>query len=98
MTPREPGFGMAAHGTRATWCLPLTDEIDRLLAAGTPPTLGDLVRRLETIAIDRALAFTGGNRSRAARLLGMGRNTIARKIDELELNNRVMDQNKDARS
>ena len=45
---------MAAHGTRATWCIPLTDEINRLLAAGTPPTLGDLVRRLETIAIDRA--------------------------------------------
>jgi two-component system nitrogen regulation response regulator GlnG len=98
MTPREPRHAMAAHGTRATWCLPLTHEIDRLLAAGTPPTLGNLVRSLETIAIDRALAFTGGNRSRAARLLGMGRNTIARKIDELELNNRVMDQNKDARS
>ena len=95
MTPTTPGLAMAATGTRAAWSRPLTKEIDRLFAAGTPPTLGDLVRSLETIAIDRALVFTGGNRSRAARLLGMGRNTIARKIDELELNNRLMDQYKD---
>lgn len=41
-------------------------EIDRLLAAGLTPVLDDLVRRFEAIAIDRALAFTGGNRSYAA--------------------------------
>ncbi len=76
-----------ANGTRCQWHHPLAREIDRLLAAGTIPVLDDLARRFEAIAIDRALAFTGGNRSHAARLLGMGRNTIARKINELGLNN-----------
>ena len=89
---------MTANGRRYPWRLPLTREIDRLLAAGTPPALDDLLRTFESIAIDRALAFTGGNRSHAARLLGMGRNTIARKIAEQELNHRQPAQSNDARS
>ena len=85
-------------GTPRHWGHPLAREIDRLLAAGTTPVLDDLVRRFEAIAIDRALAFTGGNRSYAARLLGMGRNTITRKINELGLDNRQTVQSNDANS
>ena len=35
----------------------------------------------------RALARTGGRRIEAAQLLGMGRNTITRKIQELGIGN-----------
>ena len=88
MKPSLTGRPDAANGTGCHWGHPLAREIDRLLAAGTTPVLDDLVRCFEAIAIDRALAFAGGNRSHAARLLGMGRNTIARKINELGLDNR----------
>ena len=39
--------------------------------------------RCERALISKALARTGGRRIEAANLLGMGRNTITRKIAEL---------------
>ena len=95
MKPSLSGRPDAAKNPGRHWGHPLAREIDRLLAAGTTPVLDDLVRRFEAIAIDRALAFTGGNRSHAARLLGMGRNTIARKIHELGMDNRQPTQSGD---
>lgn len=98
MSASPPEKPAAANGSPRHWGHPLAREIDRLLAAGSTPVLDDLVRRFETIAIDRALAFTGGNRSHAARLLGIGRNTIARKINELGLDSRQTVQSNDANS
>ena len=40
-------------------------------------------RQFERALIIKALAHTGGRRIDAANLLGMGRNTITRKIQEL---------------
>ncbi len=45
--------------------------------------LDQLSRQFERSLISRALARTGGRRIEAANLLGMGRNTITRKIQEL---------------
>ena len=42
-----------------------------------------LGRQFERALISKALARTGGRRIEAANLLGMGRNTITRKIAEL---------------
>ena len=95
MKPSLSGRTDAAKSPGRHWGHPLASEFDRLLAAGSTPVLDDLVRRFESIAIDRALAFTGGNRSHAARLLGMGRNTIARKIHELGMDNRQTTQSGD---
>jgi two-component system nitrogen regulation response regulator GlnG len=39
---------------------------------------------LEKVILDCALEFTGGKRVEAARLLGLGRNTLTRKLKELE--------------
>ena len=44
-----------------------------------------LALRFEKTLIGRALAHTGGRRIEAANLLGIGRNTITRKIAELGL-------------
>jgi DNA-binding NtrC family response regulator len=49
--------------------------------SGTVPTLAELERR----AIDRALVATDGNVGRAARLLGIGRTTLYRRLNELGL-------------
>jgi two-component system nitrogen regulation response regulator GlnG len=44
-----------------------------------------LSRRFEAILIRTALRHTGGRRIEAAQRLGIGRNTITRKIQELGL-------------
>jgi len=45
----------------------------------------DLLRQFEKTLLARALAHTGGRRIEAAQLLGLGRNTLTRKIQELEI-------------
>jgi two-component system nitrogen regulation response regulator GlnG len=42
--------------------------------------------KLEKIMFDCTLDYTGGKRVEAARLLGLGRNTLTRKLKELEDN------------
>jgi two-component system nitrogen regulation response regulator GlnG len=44
-----------------------------------------MTRKLESALIDAALMHTGGKRVEAASRLGIGRNTITRKIQELGL-------------
>ena len=50
---------------------------------GLDQILDLLGRQFEKALIVKALAHTGGKRIDAANLLGMGRNTITRKIHEL---------------
>ena len=54
-----------------------------LPARGETGVLDQLARQFERALIAKALARTGGRRIEAANLLGMGRNTITRKIQEL---------------
>ena len=65
------------------WETGLEGEVDRLLAAGVDDVHGRLSQTFERILIARALARTGGRRIEAALALGIGRNTITRKIAEL---------------
>ncbi|WP_428828364.1 nitrogen regulation protein NR(I) [Azonexus sp. IMCC34842] len=65
------------------WESALEGEVDRLLARGVPDVHGVLAQTFERILISRALAHTGGRRIEAAQALGIGRNTITRKIAEL---------------
>jgi two-component system nitrogen regulation response regulator GlnG len=44
-----------------------------------------MTRQFERALIMKALAHTGGRRIEASQLLGMGRNTLTRKIQELEI-------------
>lgn len=45
----------------------------------------DALEEAESTLIEAALQFTNGHRQRAAKLLGYGRNTLSRKIKELNL-------------
>ena len=76
----------ALPSTLATnWEGALEDEVDRLLARGVPEIHHLLEQQFERILISRALAHTGGRRIEAAQALGIGRNTITRKIAELRI-------------
>ena len=57
----------------------------RLLAAGRQDVWEVLTRRFESRLILTALANTRGRRIEAAQKLGIGRNTITRKIQDLGL-------------
>ncbi len=72
-------------GVIGGWEEALAAEADRLLARGVPDIHGKLSDTFERILISRALAHTGGRRIEAAQALGIGRNTITRKIQELGL-------------
>lgn len=65
------------------WTEGLGLEVDRLLAQCPGEVFERLTRDFERTLIRRALGVTGGRRIEAAQLLGIGRNTITRKIQEL---------------
>ena len=67
------------------WMGQLEREVERAFARGETGIMDGLTREFEKALIGRALARTGGRRIEAANLLGMGRNTITRKIAELGL-------------
>ena len=68
-----------------SWESGLASEVDRLLSAGEGQVHEKLTNSVERVLILRALAHTGGRRIEAAQALGIGRNTITRKIHELGL-------------
>jgi two-component system nitrogen regulation response regulator GlnG len=69
----------------AGWEGPLEAEALALLATGRHDVWDALTRRFESKLILTALATTKGRRIEAAQKLGIGRNTITRKIQELNL-------------
>ena len=83
-TPDLPAeFRDQAATTSADWLAALEHEAERRLARGETGILDGLSRQFERALITKALERTGGRRIEAASLLGMGRNTITRKIAEL---------------
>jgi two-component system, NtrC family, nitrogen regulation response regulator GlnG len=69
----------------AGWLGDLEREARALLDAGSPEVWDTLNRQFEAKLILTALAATRGRRIEAAQRLGIGRNTITRKIQELGL-------------
>jgi two-component system nitrogen regulation response regulator GlnG len=75
----------ADAGVPPSWEGGLEAEAMELLAAGRHDVWDVLTRRFESRLILTALANTRGRRIEAAQKLGIGRNTITRKIQELGL-------------
>jgi two-component system nitrogen regulation response regulator GlnG len=75
----------AGAAVPADWLSSLALEADRLIAVQPGHVFDTLTRAFEGTLIRRALVATGGRRIEAAQLLGIGRNTITRKIQELGL-------------
>ena len=76
---------IADGGASSAWENGLELEAQSLLAAGRTDVWDALSRRFESRLILTALANTRGRRIEAAQKLGIGRNTITRKIQELGL-------------
>jgi two-component system, NtrC family, nitrogen regulation response regulator GlnG len=76
-------FRDQASASASDWVGALEQEVERRLARGESNILDSMGPQFERALIMRALAKTGGRRIDAANLLGMGRNTITRKIQEL---------------
>ena len=70
-------------GEKASWIALLETEAAQMLAAGQPEVMDALGRQFESALIKTALKHTHGRKNDAAVRLGIGRNTITRKIHEL---------------
>jgi len=75
------------------WLSALEQEAARRLSRGESGILDELSRQFERALITQALKKTGGRRIEAANLLGMGRNTITRKIQELGIDDAEKPEN-----
>jgi len=78
-----PELRESVDTTSGDWLAALAREADRRLAGGEKDIMENLSKSFEKTLIAKALAHTGGRRIEAAGLLGIGRNTITRKIGEL---------------
>jgi two-component system nitrogen regulation response regulator GlnG len=67
------------------WVAGMEREVRALLSSGQEGVWDTLTRRFESRMITAALDVTRGRRIEAAQRLGIGRNTITRKIQELGL-------------
>ncbi|MBT3147257.1 nitrogen regulation protein NR(I) [Neptunomonas phycophila] len=74
-----------AEVTTSNWEHALRNWADQQLAAGHKSILDSAVPSFEKIMIETALTHTAGRRRDAAELLGWGRNTLTRKIKELNM-------------
>jgi len=80
-----PAATAAQKNGHSSWESGLEAEALELLASGRHDVWEELTKRFESKLILTALANTRGRRIEAAQKLGIGRNTITRKIQELGL-------------
>ena len=83
--PTDLGGVTNATGLQDEWSRQLTAWADKRLAEGGAPLLDDALPEFERTLIRCALRKTEGGRQEAAKLLGWGRNTLTRKLKELDM-------------
>ncbi len=83
--PAELGGGDATARSGQEWTRSLASWVEGRLSAGETGLLETALPDFEKTLIRIALRQTGGHRQKAARLLGWGRNTLARKMKALNL-------------
>jgi two-component system nitrogen regulation response regulator GlnG len=79
------GAGMSALEGSSSWTESLRLSVLRLLEQDQIDVMNGLCKEFESVLIRTALKYTHGRRIEAAQKLGIGRNTITRKIQELGL-------------
>lgn len=68
-----------------SWQDALSEWVDQELMQGNSAILDTAMPEFEKIMLERALLFTQGHKQDAAKKLGWGRNTLTRKLKELEI-------------
>jgi two-component system nitrogen regulation response regulator GlnG len=85
LPPEVRGEGAELSAGEGDWRRALEREVASRLARGETDIAGPLTRDFESALIVKALQHTGGRRIEAAGLLGIGRNTLTRKVQELKI-------------
>ncbi len=85
--PPELKSTAGSVGDSSDWITPLRQWAEQRLNTGATAILDEAVPKFERMMIEVAMKKSGGHRQDAAKLLGWGRNTITRKIKELEMEN-----------
>lgn len=67
------------------WQSLLCTWMDEQLAQGRNAILDEAMPEFEKIMLERALIFTNGHKQEAAKKLGWGRNTLTRKLKDLDI-------------
>ncbi len=80
-----PAGMRSGRAEQEDWAVALSRVIRHRLHGGEMQVAKRLQAEFEAILIDAALAHSRGHRQKAAALLGWGRNTLARKVQELQL-------------
>ena len=84
--PAELNSEPVSSGTTSSnWQENLGREVSKILLTGEVNIFKDYTNIFEKELIIQALRYTNGRKVEAAKLLGIGRNTITRKIKELEI-------------
>ena len=83
--PDDLGGGSLSQNTAKDWTTNLSAWAERQLNSNNAPLLDLAIPEVEKALIKSAMAKTNGHRQEAAKLLGWGRNTLARKMKSLDL-------------
>lgn len=73
------------HANTNSWQTALAQWMDEELSSGSTAILDNVTPEFEKIMLERALAFTHGHKQEAAKKLGWGRNTLTRKLKDLNM-------------
>ena len=76
---------VSSGSTSSNWQENLGREVSKILLTGEVNIFKDYTNIFEKELIIQALRYTKGRKVEAAKLLGIGRNTITRKVKELEI-------------
>jgi two-component system nitrogen regulation response regulator GlnG len=83
--PGDLGGSESPQRSAKEWTRTLASWAERQMTSSEKPLLDTALPEFEKTLIELALARTNGHRQEAAKLLGWGRNTLARKMKALHL-------------
>lgn len=85
LNPVEEQVALGKEPVAMRWQDQLQQWIAQKLARGDVDILAEALPEFERIMLNTALQHTHGHKQEAARLLGWGRNTLTRKLKELDM-------------
>jgi two-component system nitrogen regulation response regulator GlnG len=91
ITPRDLGNALRTTATQdpGDWTRPLAQAVREALARGDTALHATLRERFDQVLLETALDHTEGHRQQAAELLGLGRNTVTRKLGAVRGRNKT---------
>jgi len=83
--PSDVSTQLVATESSQNWQRLLEEAAAERFARGQKDVLSELGPDFERVLLRTALGFTGGRKQEAARWIGWGRNTLTRKLKELDV-------------